>query len=190
MSRRSRLARRVIATSAVVAAAVPLVIGPANAAISLRMGSSASVRSASWGAVATPAGSGATSGTMIINWSSIKGVPYEFIELVNTGTLDLSGATYTVTTIATQNGNQKLPSVTLDACSGGSWAGSSNTCSGTTVRLGSTVSGSFSGTVGLSSGGRLSVRATSSGSPGANFATTLSVKVSRNQARAGRVTNQ
>jgi len=130
-----------------------------------------------------------TSGALTIDWSVSKGTPYAFVELVNVGTVDLVGESFTVTTVATTNGGTKLPSLTFEACVNGSWDVATSTCSGTVTLMGSASSGTFASPVGLSTGQSLSIRIVSSGNPGANFRSTINVAVSRTQIRPSSTIN-
>lgn len=161
---------------------------PAVGATSASLRAASTVRSATWSLVALPQGAVPSTGPLVINWYSIKGVPYAYVDLASTGSIPVAGGSFTVSTVG-NNGGKKNPTITLEACIGASWDASTNTCPGTTLSLGSTVAGTLSSSFNLGAGARLSMRVTSSGNPGADYTTTISTSVSRSQARAATVTN-
>jgi hypothetical protein len=177
------------ALTALVSLIAVLPANVADAAVDARAGRTADVTSSRWGAVAVNQGAAPATGSFAVNWSVSKGSAYSFMDAVNTGTLPLIGQSYTFTTVPTQNGNTKIPTITLDACVGGSWTPVSNRCSGTVTRMGAAASGSFASTVPLAVGARLSIRALSDGPPGASFLTTINITIARTQVRAGTVSN-
>lgn len=161
---------------------------PAQGALSLRTRASSVVRSASWSLIALPQGAAITTGPLVINWFSIKGVPYAYVDLVSTGSIPVAGGSFTVSSVG-NNGGKKNPTITIEACIGATWVSASNSCPGTTLSFGSTVAGTLSSSFSLASGTRLSLRVTSSGNPGQDYTTTISTSVSRSQVRAASVTN-
>ena len=189
MTRSINLATSLIAaflTSVLVVLSVPFVASAGSAA---RMSQGVAATSSVWSVVARPVGATTTSGALAIDWSVNKGTPYAFVELVNVGTVDLVGQSFTVTTIASTSGSTKLPSLTFEACVNGSWNTAASTCSGTITVMGSVSTGTFASPVGLSTGRFLGIRIVSSGNPGSNFRSTISATVSRAQIRPGSTIN-
>jgi len=162
---------------------------PASAGSTASMAQGATATSAVWSAVARPAGTTTTVGALAIDWSVSKGTPLAFVELVNVGTVNLAGQSFTVTTVNNTGGSTKLPSLTFEACVNGSWDIVTSTCSGIITLLGSVSSGTFASPVGLSTGQFLSIRIVSSGNPGANFRSTINVTVSQTQIRPSSTLN-
>jgi hypothetical protein len=161
---------------------------PASAALSVERSASNVVNSASWAAVPALAG-GTGSGALSINWATLGTKQSAYVDLVNTGTLDLSGSTLTLTTVRNSGGGSaSFPTITVDACVGAVWNSVSNACAGTLTPLGSVTSGSLPVSIAIASGARLSLRLTSSGSQGSGsrFTTSLDVTVTRGQARPAR----
>ena len=166
------------------------VVIPAAAAPGAMARASGPVTTATWSVVTITAGTAAASGALAIDWSRIKGTSYSFIDSVNSGTVAVSGFTYTLSTVRNGQGGQPFPTITLDACSGAQWDTAANTCTGTVVRVGSSTGGSVVVITALGVAGRLSLRATSSGPPGSSFTTTISTVVARSDVRAGQTTNE
>lgn len=189
MSTRSRRCAWAVALSALASLIAVLPSNVADAAVDARAVRATGVTTSRWAAVAVNQGADAGTGSYAVDWSVSKGSVYTFMDAVNTGTLPLSGQSYTFTTVATQKGNSKIPTITLDACVGGSWNPTSNTCPGRVTRMGAASSGSFTSTVPLAVGARLSIRVLSDGPPGASFLTTISITIARTQVRAGTVSN-
>ncbi len=148
------------------------------------------VDTATWGSVFVLQGASASSGSLDVDWSLMTTSRYKMIDLVNKSSLALSGQTISIVTVRNNGGNQTLPSVSFRLCRGGTWNASSNTCSGTSVNLGSTTSGSIIVNEPVAVGERLAIRATVSGSNGSEFTTTFTSQVTRSQVRAATVVNQ
>ena len=141
--------------------------------------------SGSWGAAGAPtSGSPTIGGPFVLNWSLITLLPTsQYFRVVNTGTLDLTGQTYT----SVASGG---PKVQLTACVGAVWNAGSGTCSGSQVSLGDTSSGATAASTAIAVGGSLSVRAQTTGllSLG-TFTTSVTVATPRNQVRSATTTN-
>jgi len=165
-------------TSILVVLSVPFAASAGSAA---RMSQGVAATSAVWSVVARPVGATTTSGALAIDWSVNKGTPFAFVELVNVGTVDLVGQSFTVTTVANTSGSTKLPSLTFEACVNGSWDVATSTCSGTITLMGSASTGTFASPVGLATGRFLGIRIVSSGNPGSNFRSTINASVSSTQ---------
>jgi hypothetical protein len=189
MSTSSRRCACAVALTAQASLIAVLPSNVADAAVDARAVRAAGVSTSRWAAVAVNQGAAATTGGFAVDWSVNEDAAYSFMDAVNTGTLPLIGQSYTLTTVPTQEGNTKIPTITLDACVGGSWNPVSNTCPGTVTSMGAAASGSFTSTVPLAVGARLSIRVLSDGPPGASFLTTISITIARTQVRAGTVSN-
>ena len=172
--------------SILVVLSVPFVASAGSSALTAR---GVTATSAVWSVVARPVGATTTSGALAIDWSVNKGTPFAFVELVNVGTVDLVGQSFTVTTVANTSGSTKLPSLTFEACVNGSWDVATSTCSGTITLMGSASTGTFASPVGLATGRFLGIRIVSSGNPGSNFRSTISATVSRTQIRPNSTIN-
>lgn len=184
-----------------VASVVLLVVFPvpAQAAVKAKATRTQAVSAGSWSTVAVAQGSAATSdttGALVIDWENYKSTPYAMIDLVNTSSLATTGQTFTLTTVPGPTGNQKIPTIQLDACVGASWNFATSVCPapGKIVAMGSItgVAGrpsSLTSAVAIPSGTRLSVRATSSANLGNSYITTISITISRDQVRPATVTS-
>ncbi|HWC35257.1 MAG TPA: hypothetical protein VG650_10560 [Mycobacteriales bacterium] len=179
---RARCAFSLLAT----AVATSLVLAqPAFAATKGKATKSQSVGSASWGAAGATTNGSPTLGTpFVLNWSLITLLPTsQYFKVVNTGTLDLTGETYT----SVASGG---PTVALTACVGATWNAGLGTCAGSQVSLGQTGGGATTATTAIAAGASLSVRAQTTGllSLG-TFTTSITVATTRSQVRAGTTTN-
>lgn len=172
------------ALAAAVAAAI-VSAAPAWASEDARTAKTQAVGSASWGAAgATASGSPATGTPFVLSWNLVTLLPSsQYFRVVNTGSLDLTGETYT----SVASGG---PTVALTACVGATWNAVAGTCGGTQVSLGQTGGGATAATTAISSGASLSVRAQTTGvlSLG-TFTTSVTVTTTRSQVRSGTTTN-
>jgi len=169
---------------------VALSVGVALAVSRGAASATQAVGSANWGSVFELQGANATSGSLSVDWSLLTTSRIKMLDLVNTSTLALTGQTISVSTVRNSGGNASIPSVSFRLCRGGTWNASDNTCSGTSVNLGSTTSGSIVVNEPVAVGARLSIRATVSGSNGSEFTSSFTSAVTRAQIRAGTVVNQ
>lgn len=120
------------------------------------------------------------------------GVQQLFFTVTNTGTLSLTGATYTVS-----GSNFKVGmTMSLQACVGGAWNVSTGTCTGGVVQtIVSTTGGSTSASVTSAAlfpgplGSSLTVMAQLSKNPARTTLGSVTVTVDRSQVRAATVTN-
>jgi hypothetical protein len=173
---------------ATIAALVLFAASPAWAGEKAKRTRSQTVGSASWGAAGSTTGGSPTIGTpFTLNWSiNILGVNPQFFKVVNTGSLNLNAETYTTTI----SGG---PKIVLTACVGADWStllGLGGSCAGTQVALGDSSSGPTAASVSIPAGSYVSVKAAATGLLNlGNFTTSVSVSVSRSQARAARTTN-
>ena len=181
------------ATIAVALAAAVAVVPPALAASRAQASGTPATSSGSWGVAAGPVGAAPAIGSSyVVQWPS-PAVP-QYFTITNVGTLQLLSTTYSATNSKASNGAAP-PEVGYDACVGGTWAPSTDSCSGTVVRLGATSGGSFtvtSTTTAATSSSRLSVRVlpTSLSNFPHAYTTTLSMTVTRGQARAATTTHR
>lgn len=170
------------------AAAMALIIAAATPAWAGEQGKATHTEtagSASWGAAGSTTAGSPTIGTpFTLSWSiTLAGLTPQFFKVVNTGTLNLTAETYTTTT----SGG---PKIVLTACVGADWvAVLSGTCSGTQVSLGDSSSGATAATVSIPAGSYVSVRALPATLTLGTFTTSISVAVSRSQARAALTKN-
>ncbi|HVV76575.1 MAG TPA: hypothetical protein VHC43_11105 [Mycobacteriales bacterium] len=182
---RSRLGSLVAtaATALVIVAATPAWAGESGTTSRTQ-----TVGSASWGAAGSTTSGSPTIGTpFTLSWTvTVLGVNPQFFKVVNTGTTNLNAETYTTTI----SGG---PKVVLTACVGADWTtvlGLGGSCAGTQVALGDSSSGATAASVSIPAGSYVSVKAAATGvlSLG-SYTTSISVAVSRSQARAARTTN-
>ena len=160
---------------------------PAEAGVAARASKPVAATSASWGAAGAPIGGAAVTGSAYaVNWPGGAVVP-QYFQIRNTGSVALTGQTYTATNSKTTNG-QVPPVVALDACVGATWTAGS--CTGTVVRLATSDAGANTVTIAIAAGGALSVRiqpVTLANFP-QSYTTSVSVSVTRSQARAATTT--
>lgn len=178
--RPARLAAIVLASTCAAASV------PAYAALSVERGDTLTTASGSWAAVPALAGQ-APGGGLTINWQSLGSNQRAFVDVVNTGSLDLTGVTMNVTTARNAGGgNAPFPTFTVEACVGASWVDATNSCGGTVTSLGAVSSGTMNVGIPIAAGARLSLRLSSNGNAGsgARFTTSVDVTVVRGQARA------
>jgi hypothetical protein len=122
----------------------------------------------------------------VIIWAVSSGTAYDYFDLLNVGTADLSGFNFSATNVLLDAGGKKAPVVTFDACVNGVWNTRRNSCSGTMYSLGSTsASGLSIAMPSLAVGARIAVRATTKPNTQYTAVTTVNLTVSRVQVRAG-----
>ena len=143
----------------------------------------------------TPAGRAGSpqTGTFLITWPvTAQSLAYHYFDGVNTGSEDLTGATFTgVSVDAVANPNQNAV-VTFEWCQNGSWNLTNNTCGGTLVVLGSNSGpGSVTTAINqnLAPGDRLQLRASTPRNRTGDLTTTISFSVGRTSVRSGFVSN-
>jgi hypothetical protein len=173
------------AVVATAATALIVVGAPAWAGINATVTRTAeSVTSASWGAAGAATAGTPTSGqAYVITWSGLLlGTSSQYFQVVNTGTLDLTGETYA----ATDSGG--TATVTLTACVGATWSASTGKCGGTQVALDTSGGSSTTASTPIPTGSTLSVRAQASGIALGTFTTSVSVTTTRSQVRAATTT--
>lgn len=110
----------------------------------------------------------------------------QYFWVVNTGTITLSKASYTVT----ETGALGL-TATVEACVGGSWNESTDACSGTVTTVATSGGGATSSTVvPAAASAQVRLRAKVSGAPTVTAAiVTVSVAVARTDARSATTTD-
>jgi hypothetical protein len=122
--------------------------------------------------------------------SALVPPPPQYLTVSNTGSLALTGATYSMT-----RGGLIVGTATIDACVGGTWNESTNACTGgvvtSVVTSGNTPqSVSASGTYPAAVSGTVRMRVSLSAAISAVASVTLAVSVSRTtQVRAATTTN-
>lgn len=185
----TRLVRLILIIEVVVATVV-LSVGVAFAIGRSSASATQTVTSAQWGSVFVLQGATATGGPLVIDWTAVKKNPYQFVDLVNTSSVALSGQTISISTTRNGSGNQPIPTISFSLCRGGTWDAALGTCSGTAVDLGSTASGSIAITEAVAVGARLALRASTTAGVGAPFTTTFVSAVSRAQIPPASVVNR
>lgn len=176
----ARLVRLLVIVE-VVTAVVMLSVGMALAVGRSSASASQTVTSARWGSVLVLQGATATTGPLVIDWTAVKKNPYQFIDLVNTSSLALTGQTISVSTTRNGSGSAPIPTIGFTLCRGGAWDAGTGQCSGTAVDLGSTTAGSITIVEPLAVASRLALRASTTAGVGAPFTTTFSSVVARTQ---------
>jgi hypothetical protein len=173
------------------AAAMLLAADPAVAATGSRHVTTRDVVSGSWAAEAAALNTPPTPGTpYVINWNLTGAVVYNYFQIANLGTLDLTGQTYSAVNSKPTSGNAP-PTIALDACVGATWNNTTGICTGTVVRITATNQSSTAAAIAIPAGGSLSMRALPITLPNfpQPYTTTVSVSVTRAQARAAATTN-
>jgi hypothetical protein len=144
--------------------------------------------SASWGALPTQAASAPyVPAALALTFAVAATTPRpQYFWVVNTGTVSLTRASYTVT----ETGAPGL-TATVQACVGGSWNETTDACSGSITTVATSGAGATSSTaVPASPSAQLRLRAMLSGAPLATAAVvTTSIAVARTDARAASTTN-
>lgn len=182
---------RIAAVSAGLFVVFLLAMGSAGAAPVSRYVQDVPTTSGSWGAVAAANGSSPSAGSSyVINWNLTGAVVYQYFQVVNTGTLGLTGETYTATNTKPTNGNAP-PTIAIDACVGATWNTVTGTCAATVVRITATSQAATAATISIAAGNALSVRAEPITLPNfpQPYTTTISVSVTNAQARPPATTN-
>jgi hypothetical protein len=156
----------------------------AATAATARHASAITTTSAKWAALPTQAGAGPYVQTALILTfaSAIVTPPPQYFWVVNTGTISLSSATYTVT----ETGAVGV-TATVQACVGGSWNETTGACSGTITTVAASGAGATASAVVPSApAAQTRLRAILSGAPTITAAVvTTSISVARADARAG-----
>jgi hypothetical protein len=127
-------------------------------------------------------GASSGSGPYVLTWN-LPNNGTQYLQILNTGSLDLAGETFSAVNSKPTNGNAP-PTVALDACVGATWT-AAGSCAGTVTRL--TTSSDTSSTVALpiKAGAAVSVKAAPLTLPNfpQTYTTTVTVTVTRAQAR-------
>ncbi len=184
--------RKSLITAALVALLSLMQLESASGAVRASGSSPANpVASATWSVVATPLGAAPQNGPLIMAWNVSGGTAYQYFELVNTGSLALSGETFRVINVYNKTGNVKPPTVTFDACIGGTFNTSTTACSGTIRNIGSTSTEVFTTLHNaIAAGGRFAIRASTPPGASSSYTTTVSVSVNRAMVRGGQIVNR
>jgi hypothetical protein len=151
----------------------------------------APVTSGSWGAAAAAIGTTPNSAGYVINWNLTGSVVYNYFQILNTGSLDLSAETYAAVNSKPTNGNAP-PTIAIDACIGATWNSVTGTCAGTVTRITATNQSSTAASISIPANTALSVRALPITLPNfpQPYTTTITVSVTRAQARAAAIDNR
>jgi hypothetical protein len=114
-------------------------VAPSQVATNAQSRATHTVASATWAVVATTAGSAPYgTGPLVLDFGT-SGVRDHFFNVVNTGSVALTGTTYSVSGAGMPNGG----TVTLGACVGGVWNEATDTCTGGTATAIATSDGTF-----------------------------------------------
>lgn len=150
---------------------------------------SMSISTSQWRAVAVPQNSGPTNQPLVLLWTNSQGTAYQIFDIINPGTIDLTGFIFHVTVLRTSGGGNKPLDVTFEACVGASWT-ALNTCSGSIVTIG-TTSTSLTTTVAqpVNVGGRLSIQASTTPSGSSQHSTTIDISVDTTHIRPITITS-
>lgn len=177
--------RRVIVIALVTIASLFIIASSVGATTSSRMHSTLRVTTAEWRVVATPQNATPVNQALILTWSVSRGSAYQFFDIVNSGSIDVTSQTFHVSNVLDTGGNAKAPTVTFEACLNGTWV-AVNSCSGTAVALGSTTTEIFTTVnIPLPVAGRLHLQATTTPNGTNSYTTTVNISIDRSQVRPG-----
>ncbi|WP_410575487.1 hypothetical protein [Amycolatopsis sp. cmx-4-61] len=177
MRRSWSLRAAAVTATAAALAAVPVTAGAAGLATA---GTAITATTVTWSAVLADGwGALQTGKPLSVSWGLLDATP-RYASVRNTGTVALTGETYTVTESGVAT------SVRLDACVGGTWV--ADKCAGTVVALTDSTAGATAAARPLAVGEQLSLRLVQTGLPGLTTAT-VSVSVSRAQIRTATTSN-
>jgi hypothetical protein len=132
----------------------------------------------SWSVVAVGSNQSATNSTYILNWSVSGGFAYNFFSLRNTGSANVQSMLMEVRQIRV-GGSGPANEIDFEACLGGAWSTTLNSCDGNVALLGkaSDLAISVSNLM-LNPGDELSIRARTAVSGRNNFRSEIDVRVS------------
>jgi hypothetical protein len=173
------------------AGALLVAAAPAIAATTTQQVATPQVTSGSWAAEAAALGTTPTPGNpYVINWNLTGTVVYNYFQIANIGTLDLTGQTYSAVNSKPTNGNAP-PTIALDACVGATWNTVTGTCAGSVVRITATNQSATAVNIAIPAGTSLSMRALPITLPNfpQPYTTTVAVNVTRSQARTAATVN-
>ena len=148
---------------------------------------SSNLATANWSVVAVDTNQSVTNAPYQLSWSVIGGSAYNFFTLRNSGSLNVDAFSVVVSQNRVGGSGAGNP-MDFELCSGGTWNGTTNTCTGTVVLVGraSDLNLNFSN-LQLPPNTELSMRAKTAVSGRNNFVTQLDVLVSRSSVRAGAI---
>ncbi len=153
---------------------------PAQAGVSGAATGAQDVSSGSFAVVPTTDPSTPPPGALTLTYAAILSPPAQYFDAVNTGSIALVGATYSVA--VSGGGLLGDPSITLTACTDGSWDQSTGTCSGTEVALGTwsatSTAPADSSAAPAVPGTRLGIRASLSATANLTDVTTATISIS------------
>jgi len=161
----------------------------ALAKLSSRATKQQTVTTPQWGNVIVDAGASVSTNPYSFAWQEGIGLEITYVDLRNSGNISTTGTLLTVTTQDQNESRKDASSLTLSACTGGTWNQTSNACSGTVTALGTVTNGSITLNLALAAGAISTIRVAEVQTKRAKWTSTLSVKVTRSQIRAATVTN-
>lgn len=168
----------------------------AQAGVAARAIGTQDVSSGSFAVVPTTDPATPPPGALTLTYAAILSPPAQYFDAVNTGSIPLIGATYSVA--VSGGGLLGDPSITLAACTGGSWDQSTGSCSGTEVALGtwsaSATAPADSSAAPAVPGTRLGIKASISATANLTEVTTATISISvssgpTRQIRAANITD-
>lgn len=176
-----KLTRPVIA--AIVLLVVALLAIPTTAAAQSRAVARSVVQAttATWGAVAVAPGAQASPGAPFVINSSGWSSSTHYFDVVNVGTMPLTGQMLSFDILDTWFGGTRNPSLAVEGCINGTWTSSSR-CSGTKVFSSSVNNGAFSSSLALEPGQRVNIKL-GIGWSWTGIRTTIDVSVARTMIR-------
>ena len=147
------------------------------------------VTTPNWGNVIVDAGAPVSKEPYSFAWKEGIGLEITYVDLRNPGSIATTGTLLTVSTKDSNNSTKDASSLTLSACTGGTWNQTSNACSGTVTSLGTVTNGSITLSISLAASATSTIRVAEVQTKRAKWTSTLSVAVTRSQIRAATVTN-
>lgn len=172
--------RRAVATAAVL---LGLLVGttamPALAGIAGQATGSQAASSATFGIIPTTLPGTPPPGALNLTYAAILAPPDQYFDAVNVGSLALTAANYSVA--VSGGGALGAPSISLTACTAGTWNQSTGVCSGTSTALGtwtaSAATPASSTAIPTSPASRLGIKATLSAGGVLSAVTTATVTI-------------
>lgn len=142
-----------------------------------------------WSAVMSDATATPTASAYVLSWFPIQGLQNVYTKITNTGSSTLNGFSLFIDSVDSNGNRNNVPKVTVTLCVGATWNSTTDTCSGTMVVLGTLGSGTLSSTSSLASSSSVSVQLSITKTSKVQWITTINTNVSRQQVRAGTLTN-
>jgi hypothetical protein len=175
-------------------ATVMLVLGPstpASASFDALDQESLEASTTFWSVEPAPKNGSPQKAELALSWTVVSNTAYSYFDAVNTGAGQLSGVTFSATSVSL-SANSGSARLTFELCDKGLWDSVDNTCSGEVVELGTynganTVSAEV--IENLAVGERLALRARTQQNRRNSLGTTVSFSADRSHARAALTTN-